>query len=97
MFMNAVVRNATEDFHAEHLSDAQMRELNPIIRNAVYTALHAVHSMLQSQLASRWVMFQMMYIPSYWEQPELLEAHVNSIDPKNQWLGALLRENWRRR
>jgi len=34
-----VVRNATEEFHAEHLTDEQMRELNPIIRNAIYTAL----------------------------------------------------------
>lgn len=35
----AYVRMNIEDFHAEHLSDAQMRELNPLIRNAIYTFL----------------------------------------------------------
>ena len=34
-----VVRNAMEEFHCKHLSDEQMEELNPIIRNAIYTAL----------------------------------------------------------
>ena len=35
----AAVRNAMEDFHVKYLSDKQMEELNPIIRNAIYTAL----------------------------------------------------------
>lgn len=35
------VRNAMEDFHCANLTDEQMRELNPIVRNAIYTALHA--------------------------------------------------------
>jgi hypothetical protein len=29
------VRNAMENFHCAHLSDEQMSELNPIIRNAI--------------------------------------------------------------
>lgn len=33
------VRNAMEDFHVMYLSDEQMRELNPLIRNAIYTFL----------------------------------------------------------
>ena len=37
--ISIVIRNAMEDFHTKHLSDDQMKELNPIIRNAVYTAL----------------------------------------------------------
>ena len=40
-YMAMVVRNAMEDFHCEHLTDDQMKELNPIIRNAICTALHA--------------------------------------------------------
>lgn len=35
MYIAMVVRNAMEDFHAKHLSDTQMAELNPIIRNAI--------------------------------------------------------------
>jgi hypothetical protein len=42
MLIASVVRNAMEDFHVKHHSDDQMRELNPIIRGAVYTALDAV-------------------------------------------------------
>ena len=38
-----VVRNATQDFHCQHLTDEQMKELNPIIRDAIYTALYAIH------------------------------------------------------
>ena len=33
--ISIVIRNAMEDFHTKHLSDDQMKELNPIIRNAV--------------------------------------------------------------
>lgn len=33
------VRNGIEDFHKDYLSDDQMRELNPLIRNAIYTFL----------------------------------------------------------
>lgn len=33
------VRNGIEDFHVKYLSDEQMRELNPLIRNAIYTFL----------------------------------------------------------
>ena len=33
------VRSNMEDFHCEHLKDSQMTEQNPLIRNAIYTAL----------------------------------------------------------
>ena len=41
-YISIVIRNAMEDFHSKHLSDAQMKELNPLIRNAVYTALYSM-------------------------------------------------------
>jgi hypothetical protein len=37
--ISIVIRNAMENFHSNHLSDEQMKELNPTIRNAVYTAM----------------------------------------------------------
>lgn len=37
--ISAYVRNKIEDFHANYLSDEQMKELNPLIRNAIYTFL----------------------------------------------------------
>jgi hypothetical protein len=36
------VRNRMENFHCQHLTDDQMKELNPIIRNAIYEALHGL-------------------------------------------------------
>lgn len=33
------LRNQIEDFHVEYLSDEQMRVLNPLIRNAIYSFL----------------------------------------------------------
>ncbi len=80
MYLAMAVRNAMEDFHTEHLSDAQMRELNPIIRNALYTALVAYDS--EKPTAQFYVDFQMRLIPDYWEQPELTQEYV---DMENQF------------
>lgn len=71
-YIAMVVRNAIEDFHCKHLSDAQMDELNPIIRNAVYTAIYAFESRKNSRISEAFVDFHLMSIPKYWEEPELL-------------------------
>jgi len=72
--ISIVIRNAMEDFHTKHLSDEQMEELNPIIRNAVYTALYAGEYQDQSSRAKRFLDSQMEMIPGYWEEPKLLEG-----------------------
>jgi len=60
-----VVRNAMEEFHCTHLTDAQMRELNPIIRNAIATGLHAFHHYETSVVARRYVDYQFSMLPTY--------------------------------
>lgn len=35
----AMLRNKIEDFHVSYLSDDQMKELNPLLRNAIFTFL----------------------------------------------------------
>ena len=75
-FIAMVIRNATEDFHCEHLSDDQMKELNPIIRNAICTALHAFNNYEQADAATKFVDFNFGMIPKYWEEPELLDDYV---------------------
>ena len=70
--ISIVIRNAMEDFHTKHLSDAQMKELNPIIRNAVYTALYAGEYQNQSSRAKQFLDSQMEMIPGYWEEPKLI-------------------------
>ena len=71
------VRNAMEDFHVEHLTDGQMAELNPIIRNAIATGLHAfLHQ--EDPRCLFFVQFQQMLIPDYWEPPRLTEDLTES-------------------
>ncbi len=64
----AVVRNKMEDFHAKHLSDAQMEELNPIIRNAIYTALVQLKLNPEAMHA-----YGQLYIPADWEDCKLVD------------------------
>ena len=70
--ISIVVRNAMEDFHSKHLSDEQMKELNPIIRNAVYTALWVINYYEDSAKAKQFMDYQIKLIPDYWEEPELM-------------------------
>jgi hypothetical protein len=81
MYIAMVVRNAMEDFHAKHLSDTQMAELNPIIRNAIYTALYVIdrrHSDLRAKASMK---FTYDMIPSYWELPQLIDEFANDNPP----------------
>jgi hypothetical protein len=73
MLVAMAVRNEMEDFHCKHLSDAQMKELNPIIRNAIVTALYADRNYSEDEASYEWVNFQLKLIPQYWEEPELTE------------------------
>ena len=72
LYIAMVVRNGMEDFHHKHLSDKQMKELNPIIRNAIYTAIYAREACQKSDKAKDYVEYQVSMIPQYWENPELL-------------------------
>jgi len=83
MFLAMIVRNAMEDFHYRHLSDEQMKELNPIIRNAIYTGLQALRHHGRSEGAQVFVDFQMKLIPDYWEQPKLLTDFVEIVKTMN--------------
>jgi ribonuclease HIII len=73
-YIAIVVRNAMEDFHCKHLTDEQMKELNPIIRNAIYTAIYTYETHKQSDLSKHFVDYHFMSIPKYWEEPELLKG-----------------------
>jgi hypothetical protein len=76
MYIAMVIRNTMEDFHVKYLSDKQMKELNPIIRNAVYTALYASENYEKSIAAKQFVDFNVNLIPEYWEQPKLLSDYL---------------------
>jgi hypothetical protein len=63
----AVVRDKMEDFRSKYLSDAQMEELNPIIRNAIYTALVWLQDTPEAMDR-----YYIDYVPDYWEDCELV-------------------------
>jgi hypothetical protein len=71
------VRNRMENFHCKHLSDEQMKELNPIIRNAVYEALHALLLMTDGKSEPQRIYgamnvgYWLAMVPAYWEAPDL--------------------------
>ena len=71
-YISIVIRNSMEDFHTKYLSDAQMKELNPVIRNAVYTVLYTMQYYKDSDRIKEFMDSQVEQIPSYWEEPELI-------------------------
>ena len=74
------VRNALEEFHVQHLSDEQMAELNPLIRNAIATGLHAHLHRAQHPASAAYSAHQRGLVPTYWEPPELLEDYTDGAD-----------------
>jgi hypothetical protein len=79
-YIAMVIRNAMEDFHCQHLTDDQMKELNSIIRNAICTALHAFNNYENADAVARFVDFNFRMIPKYWEEPTLLDDYVQMWD-----------------
>lgn len=64
----SVVRNQMEDFHYKYLSDKQMKELNPIIRNSIYTALQLIRENPVFLYC-----YSKLYVPTYWEDCERIQ------------------------
>lgn len=73
-FLAIYVRNNMEDFHVEHLSDDQMRELNPIIRNSIFTALEDMSNQKHKTI------FNIMLVPKYWEDCEYISGQSSSSE-----------------
>ncbi len=72
------VRNKMEDFHSQHLTDDQMKELNLIIRNAIYETLRQLFFLKKGTKKQRLVAIQNIHylfltLPDYWEAPDLTE------------------------
>lgn len=94
------VRNSMEDFHARHLTDEHLKELNPIIRNAIYSALVLLNfagdesDVTKNQNAIAGISRLLMMIPKYWEEPELNEDTCWSLESN---IGTEMPEEDRRR
>ena len=64
----SIIRNQMEDFHCKYLTDEQMKELNPIIRNSIYSALQLFR--LDPMML---YVYAKMYVPTYWEDCEKIQ------------------------
>ena len=65
----AYVRMNIEDFHTRHLSDEQMKELNPLIRNAIFSFFEDLDN---GSIGKIW-MNRLLNCPEYWEDCEYVE------------------------
>lgn len=66
------VRNKIEDFHVEHLTDDQMKQLNPLIRQGIYQALVVIEQNCEwNNMATKMMQWLEMMIPEYWEDSQL--------------------------
>ena len=78
------VRNAMERLHGggieNSLTDAQMAQINPLVRNAIATGLHAEKHYHHKRAARSYLDFQQMLIPEYWEPAELLDSYVKLFE-----------------
>lgn len=83
-FLAMCVRNAMEgtihggELGELSLTDEQMAVLNPIVRNAIATGLHALTHQ-DYPLVTRYIAFQQMLVPSYWERPKLLSDYIEAV------------------
>jgi hypothetical protein len=87
LLLSMYIRNEMENYHCKHLSDEQMKELNPIIRNAVYKFLRLLEEAdgdpddQRSKAADAIIDFQELLLPDYWELPneQDFEAEINEV------------------
>lgn len=82
MVLAMCVRNAMEgtvhggELGDLSLTDDQMAVLNPIVRNAIATGLHAEAHYFTDKPARSYINFQHRLVPDYWERPELLDDYT---------------------
>ena len=72
------VRNEIEQFHVDYLTDGQMKELNPLIRNAIYKALFTLSNSDTNAFCRELMTFYSKCVPDYWEDPEL-DEHLQKV------------------
>src|SRR4051794_25220775 len=76
------VRNGIEHFHVKHLSDKQMQELNPIIRQSLYNIVSIIEDdfdTLKGKFLLGWLIDE---IPEYWEIPSQNTALEDDADER---------------
>lgn len=83
VLLASAIRTAIEDFHVRHLSDAAMAELNPIIRDTLFTCLVAIRESVANKNSGAAAYLRVTHLleESYWEPPVLRE----DFGPTGPW------------
>jgi hypothetical protein len=75
------VRNQMEDFHIDNLSDAQMKQLNPIIRQAIFDIISFTNTPptkgSNKERVDQFFDWLITIMPDYWEIPEKTSLDFN--------------------
>ncbi len=79
MYLDTGSPNCTK----ERILNEPERELNPIVRNAICTALHAFLNDENSDVNKIFVDFHVCSIPKYWERPVLIDDYSELWDMYN--------------
>ena len=79
-----IIRNALEDFHVKYIPNQHMKELNTIIRDAVYTAITLIDKPVRDGRQKEALAWIGMSLPDYWEDPKLLEDYEFMFDKKDR-------------
>lgn len=76
MLLGIEVRNKMEEFHVKYLSDEQMKELNPLIRQGIINGIELWgeykryrRSKKQNGEITLYMGIALSMIPDYWELP----------------------------
>lgn len=90
LILAMIVRNGLEDFHVQHLSDSQMKDLSQIVRQSLFDGLSLIahiRSLKENAApeAIRALAFEISLIPDYWEIPESTSEGFVDYNPEEQY------------
>jgi len=76
MITAMIIRNEIEDFHVKHLTDKQMAELNPLIRQAIFNAFTLLDKAEKNEDDGYMVKANdlVRMTPDYWEVPDKITS-----------------------
>jgi len=67
MIISAAIRRNIEGFHAKHIPDEHMKELNTLVRDAVYSTILCLRG---GEHDIKMLQYLKTSIPKYWENPK---------------------------
>jgi len=80
MIIARVVRDELEDVASDHLPNQLMPEINKLVRKGIYNSLFALANYSADEFSRKFVNLNIVSIPEYWEEPELIPELVNSLE-----------------